>query len=135
MEAVCTQAGLSFRLPGRAAPRPTSRGPSGREAAAGFSALFSNHNRLEQQPDENSLVTNETDLASAPHKGAVSAHAGLWFRLLDVPRRDLPPGALAAAGFSVLLSNHNRPWRQPHKKALVTYDTDLASPTRLTWKL
>ena len=56
-------------------------------------------------------------------------------RLYDVPHRDLPPGALAAAGFSALFSNHIRLWRQPHKKALVTNDTDLASPTRLTWKL
>ena len=67
--------------------------------------------------------------------GAVSAQAGLLFGLLDVQRHHLPPRALAAAGFSVLFSNHNHLWQQPHEDALVTNDTDLTSPTLLTWKL
>ena len=121
-------AGLSYRFCW-AVPRRDS--PPGALAAAGFSALFFNHNRLGQQPDVKSLVTSETDLTSL---------TGLTWELC-VPKpgsraacRAVPLlGALAAAGS--LSFPEQFLWRQPDKKSLMTNDTDLARLTRLTWEL
>ena len=94
MEAVSAQAGLSFRLPGRAAPRPTSRGPSGR-GLLGSRDLH--HDSLWKLFDiRRQLQTIRTSLT--PQVEAVRARAGLLCRSSGRAAPNPPPGA----AFSVL---------------------------------
>jgi len=99
--AVSAHAGLSC-LFGWAAPRRGS--PPGALAAAGFYVLFFNHNRFGRPPRKNASYKRKgTSRASHASRGSCECpNRALVPFCWAVPRRDSPPGALAAMGFSAL---------------------------------